>query len=63
MYKYILQSLDNIQWMGITPLVLFFVLFVVIILNTWHKKNREIMNHMSALPLEEDQPTLNGLME
>ncbi len=53
MYKYILQSVENINWLAIGPLVLFFVFFVVIVLMAI-MKNKAFIEKMGNLPLEEE---------
>ncbi|MBK8196360.1 MAG: CcoQ/FixQ family Cbb3-type cytochrome c oxidase assembly chaperone [Lewinellaceae bacterium] len=52
MYKYILQSVEGIQWFGIVTLVLFFVTFCIAAIRTFFS-GKEEMQHMSNLPLED----------
>lgn len=52
MFKYILERAGDINWMGISALVTFFVLFViasVVIL----RRNPEYIRKMSHMPLED----------
>ncbi len=53
MSKYILQSIENINWLAIMPLILFFVFFVVVTVRAILAK-RTLMDQMSKLPLEEE---------
>jgi cbb3-type cytochrome oxidase subunit 3 len=56
MYKYILQSVENINWLAMAALVLFFVIFVAS--TVWiMTKRKGYIEYMSNLPLEEDQTT------
>lgn len=53
MYKYLLQSIENINWLAIIPLILFFIFFVVIVVLTLRKK-KSYIEKMGNLPLEEE---------
>lgn len=53
MYKYILQSIENINWLAIGPLILFFLFFVLVSLSALRKK-KSFIEKMGNLPLEED---------
>ena len=53
MYKYILESAGNINWMALFALLTFFLIFVIsafLIL----VRDREYSRRMSAMPLDED---------
>ncbi|MFN4081531.1 MAG: hypothetical protein ACK4NS_11580 [Saprospiraceae bacterium] len=52
MYKYILQSLEGIQWFGITALLIFFGVFCFAAINT-ALKSRKDTDRMARLPLED----------
>lgn len=55
MFKYILETAGNINWMALFALITFFSVFtiaVVLVLG----KSREFSNKMGRLPLEDDQP-------
>lgn len=54
MFKYILQSVENINWLAAGILVLFFVVFVGMTIWAVSKK-KEYLDKMSNLPLEEDE--------
>ncbi len=54
MYKYLLQSIENINWLAIIPLILFFIFFVLIVVVTLRKK-KSFIEKMSNLPLEEEE--------
>lgn len=53
MYKYILQSVENINWLAVASLLIFFVIFVVSALWAFVGK-KEFMDKMSNLPLDTD---------
>ena len=52
MYKYILQSVDGIQWFGIVTLVLFFTVFCVALLRVFFSRKSEV-ERIARLPLDE----------
>ncbi len=52
MYKYLLQSVDGVQWFGIASLLLFFCTFSVVAIRTVFSK-KEDMDRMAHLPLED----------
>jgi len=52
MYKYILQSVEGIQWFGIITLLLFFGTFCFAIIRAIFSKKEETQ-HMANLPLED----------
>ena len=53
MYKYILDSIDQIDWLAIIPLLVFFTFFVGTIIQVI-RKNKLFIEKMEKLPLEED---------
>jgi len=53
MYKYILESIENINWLAIIPLVIFFIFFVAMTYNVY-KYEKGFINKMGGLPLEDD---------
>lgn len=53
MYKYILQSVENINWLAIIPLLIFFLFFLVVSIRTM-KHSRQYVDHMGMLPLEDE---------
>lgn len=53
MYKYILESAGDIDWMAIGPLLLFFVFFTAVVILTM-MKNKKFVEKMGNLPLEDD---------
>ena len=53
MYKYILQSVENINWLAVASLVIFFIIFVVSVLWAFMSK-KEYVDKMANLPLEEE---------
>ena len=52
MYKYLLQSVEGIQWFGIATLLLFFTTFCVAVIRAY-LGSKEEMQHMANLPLED----------
>jgi hypothetical protein len=55
MYKYLLQSVDGIQWFGIATLVLFFGTFCLASFRALVAKKEDVQR-MANLPLEDDGP-------
>ena len=53
MYKYILQSVENVNWLAIGPLIIFFVFFTGVVIMALSKKKGWI-EKMGHLPLEEE---------
>ena len=54
MYKYILESVENINWLALGPLVIFFLFFTTVIILVMRKK-KNFIDKMGNLPLEDDQ--------
>lgn len=52
MYKYLLQSVEGIQWFGIITLLLFFGTFCFAAIRAFISRKEE-MQHMANLPLED----------
>ncbi|MBU6340710.1 MAG: CcoQ/FixQ family Cbb3-type cytochrome c oxidase assembly chaperone [Bacteroidetes bacterium] len=55
MYKYLLQSVDGIQWFGISALLIFFTAFCVAFLRAYFLSNKADLDHLASLPLEDQQ--------
>jgi ABC-type uncharacterized transport system permease subunit len=53
MYKYILESVNEINWLGIVPLLIFFTFFCVMLIVVMRTKKDHIRK-MEQLPLEND---------
>ena len=53
MYKYILESVENINWLAVASLLVFFVIFVVSTMWAFLSK-KEHIDKMANLPLEEE---------
>ena len=53
MYKYLLESIDQINWLAIVPLVLFFTFFVATLVYVM-RINKEHVSKMERLPLDEE---------
>ncbi len=54
MYKYILQSVENINWLAVASLIIFFVIFVVSAMWAFMSK-KEFIDKMSKLPLDNEE--------
>lgn len=54
MYKYILQSVDNVNWLAVTSLLIFFVIFVVSALWAFMSK-KDFVDRMAHLPLDDEK--------
>jgi cbb3-type cytochrome oxidase subunit 3 len=54
MYKYLLQSVEGVQWFGIGSLLLFFITFCTIAIRAFIAK-KEDMDRMARLPLEDQE--------
>ncbi|MBK8557402.1 MAG: hypothetical protein IPL65_17305 [Lewinellaceae bacterium] len=52
MYKYLLESVDGIEWFGISSLVLFFTVFCIAAIRAI-LSNKADMDYMANLPFEE----------
>lgn len=53
MYKYILQSIEGINWLAILPLILFFTFFLITTIRVLRQK-KSFTEHMAQLPLEDN---------
>ena len=53
MYKYILESFENINWLAIIPLLIFFLFFTVTTIRVMRKK-KSFIEKMEKLPLEDN---------
>jgi hypothetical protein len=52
MYKYLLQSVEGIQWFGIVTLLLFFSIFCIAAIRAFLSR-KEDMRQMAKMPLED----------
>jgi len=52
MYKYLLQSVDGIEWFGTGTLLLFFITFCIAVIRAFMARKEE-MDRMANLPLED----------
>lgn len=59
MYKYILESAGNINWMALFALLTFFIVFAMSIYLAFVKDKKDLQ-HVAALPLVDDDPTINA---
>lgn len=59
MYKYILESAGNINWMALFALLTFFFVFTMSIYLAFVKDKKDL-EHVAELPLAEDDPIINA---
>lgn len=52
MYKYIIKTMGNVDWMAVVPMILFIAVFVGTAL-VWLQKEPKEVNKMANLPLED----------
>ena len=53
MYKYILETAGNINWMALFALITFFIIFSISVYLIF-RKDKEVLQHMASLPLGDD---------
>lgn len=58
MYKYILESAGDINWMAMFALITFVIVFAVAIIQVLRRNSKHI-RYMSELPLLDDQENNN----
>jgi hypothetical protein len=59
MYKYILESAGDINWMAVFALLTFFFVFGMSIYLAF-VKDKESLQHIAELPLADDEPIVNS---
>lgn len=59
MYKYILESAGNINWMAVFALTTFVSIFCISAYLVF-KKDKEELNRLSSLPLTDDNAIANN---
>ena len=52
MYKHIIKTMGNVDWMAVVPMLLFITVFVGTAL-VWFRKNQKEVDVMANLPLED----------
>lgn len=58
MYKHILKTIsEDIDWMALTPLLLFFGVFLVVVIAAFAERKSHI-DYMAGMPLQDD-PEIN----
>ena len=57
MYKYILESAGNINWMALFALLTFFTVFTVSAIMIF-RRDKETLQHISRLPLDNEEDNL-----
>jgi cbb3-type cytochrome oxidase subunit 3 len=60
MYKYIIKTMGNVDWMAVVPMLLFFMVFVGTALVWWRKEQKEV-NRMANLPLEDGSVSVSDV--
>ena len=60
MYKYILETAGNINWMALFALLTFMFIFVISALLAFTKNSKQI-KYMSELPLNSDSETNDNI--
>ncbi|NNE27705.1 MAG: cytochrome C oxidase Cbb3 [Saprospiraceae bacterium] len=53
MYKYILESVSQINWMGIAPLVIFFSFFTIMLIKVL-REDKSHVSKMAQMPLDKN---------
>lgn len=53
MFKHILESASDVDWMAIIPLIIFFTFFTMITVRAFIEK-KEFIHKMASLPLDDD---------
>jgi cbb3-type cytochrome oxidase subunit 3 len=56
MYKEILRTMNSEAFMASLALIIFFVFFVLVLVEAWRKSKEEVQ-HLERLPLEDDETT------
>lgn len=58
MYKYLLESAGDIDWMALLPLLIFIGFFTAVLIVTM-LRSKKYIQHMAQLPINEDPATQN----
>ncbi len=56
MYKYILETAGNINWMALFSLFTFLTVFILAIVLVFRRSD-DHLRHMASLPLDDEQPS------
>ena len=59
MYKYILESAGNINWMAVFALLTFFFIFSMSVYLAFVKDDKSIQS-LANLPLDNDEPSIKS---
>jgi len=62
MYKYILETAGNINWMALFSLFTFLSVFILAIVLVFRRSDDHI-RHMASLPLEDEHSSQEGKKE
>ncbi len=60
MYKYIIKTMGNVDWMAVVPMLLFIAVFVGTVL-VWFRKNQKEVDVMANIPLDDGSIKPNTL--
>ncbi len=52
MGKYIIKTMDNIDWMAVTPLLMFFTVFLMVF-GVWMFRSKTEIAQLASIPLED----------
>ena len=55
--KYLLESIEGLNWLAIVPLVFFFIFFIAIVYVTFIRK-KSFNDYMSNLPLDDSDTSV-----
>jgi hypothetical protein len=52
MGKYIIKTMENVDWMALIPLVLFVSVFIIVSI-MWFRRSKQEMAELANIPLED----------
>jgi hypothetical protein len=60
MYKYIIKTMGNVDWMAVVPMFLFIAVFVGTAL-VWFRKNQKEVDVMANIPLDDGSVSMSDV--
>jgi hypothetical protein len=60
MYKYIIKTMGNVDWMAVVPMLLFIAVFVGTAL-IWFRKNQKEVDVMANIPLDDGSVSISDV--
>ena len=60
MYKYIIKTMGNVDWMAVVPMLLFIAVFVGTAL-VWFRKNQKEVDIMANIPLDDGSVSISDV--